>query len=180
MSRAHPQASPAEALHCLSLPCFILRSKWMVGWLLWQRMEETFPLCMAALTQQQCSVLVVQTFLSLSLGPSPETWAGSTKQEWPPISCRAGFLHSSQLWHIYTMSALELLGARVDAWRSLSVGEGLNLWADAQSLPFLHGEFPTLVQGRGFLAGCIPPPLGLFSSFAPLVSQTEVSAVSTV
>lgn len=57
----------------------------MVGWLLWQRMEETSPLRLAALTQQQCSVLVVQTFLSPSLGPSPETWAGSAKQERPRL-----------------------------------------------------------------------------------------------
>lgn len=57
----------------------------MVEWLLWQRMAEMSPLCVAALTQQRCSVLLVQTFLSPSLGPSPETWAGSAKQERPHL-----------------------------------------------------------------------------------------------
>lgn len=65
---------------------------------------------------------------------------------------------------------------------SHSAGEGLKLWAGAQTLRSLaeQGEFPTLVQGRGFSAGRILPPLGPLSSFAPLVSQAEVTAVSTV
>lgn len=104
-----------------------------------------------------------------------------------PISCRAGFLHSSLLQHNFTMSVLQLVGACVDTWKSqccqTALERGRSCRLMFRALPSLKelGVFPTLVQGRGcFLVGCIPPPLGLLSSFAPLVSQTEVTAVSTV
>lgn len=136
-------------------------------------------------TLRDCPDWLCKPFSAPHLAPALKLVLGLQSRN-GPVSRRAGFLHSSPLWHIYTMSALELVGARVDAWRSLSVimqrWRGQSCGLMLRGLPSLleQGVFPTLVQGRGFSAGCIPPPLGLLSSFAPLVSQTEVTAVSTV
>lgn len=80
-----------------------------------------------------------------------------------PISCRASFLHSYPLWHIYTMSALELVGAQIDAWRSLGVVmqrcRGAEAVGSEPSLPSQSKEpFPPLSKaGASRLAASLLP-----------------------
>lgn len=112
-----------------------------MGWLLWQRMETTVPtLCDYPGTAVTLCCLC-KTSSAPCLAPALNLGQGVQGRN-GPISCRAGFLHSSLLQHNFTMSVLELVGACVDTWKSLSVvsaGEGSKLWADVQSPPFLQG-----------------------------------------
>lgn len=159
----------------------------MVGWLLWQRMKTTVPTLhdYPGTTVTLCCLCKPSS--TPRLAPALNLRLGAQGRN-GPVSCRAGFLHSSLLQHNFTMSVLELVGAWVDMWRSLSAVRqcwrgGRNCGLMFRALPSLKelGVFPTLDRGRGcFLVGCITPPLGPLSSFAPLVSQTEVTAVSTV
>jgi len=108
----------------------------------------------------------IQTFRSPSLGPSPAARAGRAQQEQPCLL--QSWLPS--LWHIYTTSAPEPVGARTAVWGSIS---------DACSLPFpTSGERIPLSSNAGAsqpAASLLPKGCSLPS---PSVSQTEVTAVS--
>lgn len=104
---------------------------------------------------------LVQTFPGPSLGPSPEARAGSAKQEQPHLL--QSWLPS--LWHIYTTSAAELLGAWLMCAGPSALwcgpGEGLEPRADARSPPFPRkaGSISHPSPRRGLLGWLQPSSL---------------------
>lgn len=80
-----------------------------------------------------------------------------------PISCRAGFLHSSLLQHNFTMSVLQLVGACVDTWKSqccqtaLERGRSCGLDVQSPSFPQGAGSVSHPCPRKGLLLGWLHP-----------------------
>lgn len=146
VARAHPQAGPAEALLCLAA---LFYSEKQIDGGVAAAAEDggDVPALRGCPDSSGALCWLCKPSSAPCLAPALKLGQGAQSRH-GPISCRAGFLHSSPLWYIYTMSALELVGARVDAWRSLSVV--MQRWRGAEAL----GSEPSLPsQSRE----CFPP-----------------------
>lgn len=109
----------------------------MVGWLLWQRMETTISTLCDDPGTEVILCCLCKPSSAPRLAPALNLGQGAQGRN-GPISCRAGFLHSSLFWHNLTCLFWGWLGLIHGGPSVLSDNArgGLNLWADVQSPPF--------------------------------------------
>lgn len=127
-------------------------------------------------------MLVVQTFLSPSLGPSPETWAGIAQlppvelASFTPLHC--GIFVPCLLWSWQELNLMRG-GPSVSP---CSAGEGLKPWADAQSPPFPRGagSISHPCPRQGLLGWLHPSSLGGHSLPSPLSFPRQRSLQSAL